>query len=53
MWVNDYNNLPAGTPFGGYKQSGLGRETHAMIMEHYTQKKNIMISLSENRLGFY
>lgn len=53
MWVNDYNNLPAHTPFGGYKQSGIGRETHKMMLEHYTQKKNIMISLSEDRLGFY
>lgn len=53
MWVNDYNNLPAHTPFGGYKQSGIGRETHKMMLDHYTQKKNIMISLSDDRLGFY
>lgn len=53
MWINDYNNLPAHTPFGGYKQSGIGRETHKMMLDHYTQKKNIMISLSTERLGFY
>lgn len=53
MWVNQYNNLPAHTPFGGYKKSGIGRETHKMILEGYTQKKNIFISLSENRTGMY
>lgn len=53
IWVNDYNNIPAHTPFGGYKQSGIGRETHKMMLEHYTQKKNILISTSESRLGFY
>lgn len=53
MWVNQYNNLPAGTPFGGYKKSGIGRETHKMIMDAYTQVKNIMISLDENPIGLY
>ncbi len=53
MWVNQYNNLPAHTPFGGYKKSGIGRETHKVIMEAYTQKKNIFISLSESKLGMY
>ena len=53
MWVNNYNNLPAHTPFGGYKKSGIGRETHKMMLEHYTQKKNILISLSEDKLGLY
>ena len=47
MWVNDYNNLPAHVPFGGYKKSGIGRETHLMILDHYTQKKSIMISMTE------
>jgi len=37
MWVNTYNSIPAGAPFGGYKQSGIGRETHKVILEHYTQ----------------
>jgi acyl-CoA reductase-like NAD-dependent aldehyde dehydrogenase len=53
MWVNNYNTLPAHAPFGGYKKSGIGRETHKMILEHYTQKKNIFISLSENKVGLY
>ena len=53
MWVNNYNNLPAHAPFGGYKKSGIGRETHKMMLEHYTQKKNIFISLTETRVGMY
>ena len=53
MWVNTYNAIPAGAPFGGYKQSGIGRETHKVILEHYTQMKNIMINLSESPSGFY
>lgn len=53
MWVNNYNSLPAHAPFGGYKKSGIGRETHKMILEHLTQKKNIFISLSESKVGLY
>lgn len=53
MWVNCYNSIPAGAPFGGYKTSGVGRETHKVILEHYTQMKNIMINLSESTTGFY
>ena len=53
MWINNYNNLPAHAPFGGYKKSGIGRETHKMMLEHYTQKKNIFIHLSEKKLGLY
>ncbi|HPS68363.1 MAG TPA: aldehyde dehydrogenase family protein [Holophaga sp.] len=53
MWVNNYNNLPAHAPFGGYKKSGIGRETHKMILEHLTQKKNIFISLTESKVGLY
>jgi acyl-CoA reductase-like NAD-dependent aldehyde dehydrogenase len=53
MWVNTYNSIPAGAPFGGYKKSGIGRETHKVILEHYTQMKNIMINLSETPTGFY
>ena len=53
MWVNTYNAIPAGAPFGGYKESGIGRETHKVILEHYTQMKNIMINLSEAPSGFY
>ena len=53
MWVNNYNSLPAHAPFGGYKKSGIGRETHKVILEHYTQMKNIYISLSESKVGLY
>ena len=53
MWVNTYNILPAHAPFGGYKKSGVGRENHLMMLEHYTQCKNIFISMSEDKLGFY
>jgi acyl-CoA reductase-like NAD-dependent aldehyde dehydrogenase len=53
MWVNTYNQLPAHTPFGGYKKSGIGRETHRMMLDHYTQTKNIYISMSEEKVGFY
>jgi hypothetical protein len=44
VWVNDYLDSSAGNPFGGYKQSGIGREVHKMAMEHYTQVKNISIA---------
>lgn len=53
MWVNTYNQLPEKAPFGGYKKSGIGRETHAMILNAYTQIKNIMIDLEETPSGFY
>jgi acyl-CoA reductase-like NAD-dependent aldehyde dehydrogenase len=53
VWVNNYNNLPAHAPFGGYKQSGIGRETHKTVLEAYTQMKNIFISLSEAKVGMY
>ena len=53
VWVNCYNRLPAGAPFGGYKTSGIGRETHKMMLEHYSQHKNIYISLSEAKRGFF
>jgi len=53
MWINDYNNLPAHAPFGGYKKSGIGRETHKMMLAHYTQKNNIFISMSEAKKGMY
>lgn len=53
MWVNTYNQIPAGAPFGGYKESGIGRETHKVMLEHYTQAKNIMINLNEQPSGFY
>ena len=53
MWVNTYNAIPAGAPFGGYKQSGIGRETHKVMLEHYSQVKNIMINLKEGTVGLY
>lgn len=53
MWVNTYNELPAHAPFGGYKKSGIGRETHKVILDLYSQTKNIFISLSEQKRGFY
>lgn len=53
MWVNTYNAIPEGAPFGGYKASGIGRETHKVILEHYTQMKNIMINMGEAPTGFY
>ncbi|MGN0286960.1 MAG: aldehyde dehydrogenase family protein [Atopobiaceae bacterium] len=53
MWVNTYNMIPAGAPFGGYKQSGIGRETDHRILDAYSQVKNIMINLSEAPSGFY
>ena len=53
MWVNTYNQIPSGAPFGGYKQSGIGRETHKVILDHYTQQKNIMINLNEKPTGLY
>lgn len=53
MWVNTYNAIPEGAPFGGCKASGIGRETHKVILEHYTQMKNIMINMAEVPTGFY
>lgn len=53
MWVNTYNSIPGGAPFGGYKESGIGRETHKIMLEHYCQTKNIMINMSEDPSGFY
>ena len=50
---NTYNAIPEGAPFGGYKKSGIGRETHKVILEHYTQMKNILINLSGAPSGFY
>ena len=53
VWVNCYNRLPAGAPVGGYKTSGIGRETHKMMLAAYTQVKNIYISTREEREGMY
>ena len=53
VWINTYNTFPAGAPFGGYKESGIGRETHKVIMDHYTQMKNIIINLAQKPGGMY
>ncbi len=53
MWINTYNQIPEGAPFGGYKQSGIGRENDKEILDAYSQKKNIMINLNEGTSGFY
>jgi len=53
VWVNCYHAYPAHAPFGGYKQSGFGRETHKMMLAHYRQTKNILTSFDKNKLGFF
>ncbi|MFN4123189.1 MAG: aldehyde dehydrogenase family protein [Flavobacteriales bacterium] len=53
VWVNCYHSYPAHAPFGGYKKSGFGRETHLMMLNHYRQNKNILISYDKNKLGFF
>jgi aldehyde dehydrogenase len=53
VWVNCYHAYPAHAPFGGYKKSGIGRETHKMMLSHYRQTKNMLISYSKNALGFF
>ncbi|WP_103864215.1 aldehyde dehydrogenase family protein [Aquimarina sp. I32.4] len=53
VWVNCYHAYPAHAPFGGYKKSGFGRENHAMMLSHYRQTKNMLISYDKNKLGFF
>ena len=53
VWVNCYHAYPAHAPFGGYKKSGFGRETHLMMLNHYRQNKNMLISYDKNKLGFF
>lgn len=53
VWTNCYHMYPAHAAFGGYKQSGFGRETHKMMLEHYQQTKNLLVSYSPNALGFF
>jgi aldehyde dehydrogenase len=52
-WTNCYHVYPAGAAFGGYKESGFGRETHKMILDHYQQTKNLMVSYSTKAMGFF
>jgi aldehyde dehydrogenase len=53
VWVNNYHAYPAHAAFGGYKQSGIGRENHKMMLDHYQQTKNMLVSYSQNALGFF
>lgn len=53
VWTNCYHAYPAHAAFGGYKQSGIGRETHKMMLEHYQQTKNMLVSYSTKPLGFF
>ncbi len=53
VWVNNYHAYPAHAAFGGYKQSGIGRETHKMMLDHYQQTKNMLVSYSPKALGFF
>jgi len=53
VWVNCYHAYPAHAAFGGYKQSGIGRETHSMMLDHYQQTKNLLVSYSPKKLGFF
>jgi len=53
VWTNCYHQYPAGAAFGGYKISGIGRETHKMMLEHYSQTKNLLVSYSTKPLGLF
>jgi aldehyde dehydrogenase len=53
VWVNCYHVYPAHAAFGGYKQSGIGRENHKMMLDHYQQTKNLMVSYSQKAQGFF
>ena len=53
VWTNCYHAYPAHAAFGGYKESGIGRETHKQMLDHYQQTKNLLVSYSPNALGFF
>ncbi len=53
VWTNCYHAYPAHAAFGGYKESGIGRENHKMMLEHYQQTKNLLVSYNPNKLGFF
>ncbi len=53
VWTNCYHAYPAHAAFGGYKESGIGRETHKVMLDHYQQTKNLLVSYSESKLGFF
>jgi aldehyde dehydrogenase len=53
VWINCYHLYPAHAAFGGYKKSGFGRETHKMMLDHYLQTKNILVSYSTKAMGLF
>ncbi|MDY3048813.1 MAG: aldehyde dehydrogenase family protein, partial [Rothia sp. (in: high G+C Gram-positive bacteria)] len=53
VWVNNYHNYPAHAAFGGYKKSGIGRENHLMMLAHYQQTKNMLVSYSDKPMGLF
>jgi aldehyde dehydrogenase len=53
VWTNCYHAYPAHAAFGGYKESGIGRETHKMMLDHYQQTKNLLVSYNPKKLGFF
>ena len=53
VWTNCYHQYPAGAAFGGYKISGIGRENHRMMLDHYSQTKNLLVSYSSKPLGLF
>ena len=53
VWVNNYHNYPAHAAFGGYKSSGIGRENHLMMLDHYQQTKNLLVSYDPSKMGFF
>jgi aldehyde dehydrogenase len=53
VWTNCYHAYPAHAAFGGYKKSGIGRETHKLALDHYQQTKNLLVSYDINPLGFF
>jgi len=53
VWTNCYHAYPAHAAFGGYKESGIGRETHKVMLDHYQQTKNLLVSYAEAKLGFF
>ena len=53
VWTNTYHQYPAHAAFGGYKQSGIGRENHLRMLDHYQQTKNLLVSYAEGAMGFF
>ena len=51
--MNNYHAYPAHAAFGGYKQSGIGRENHKDMLDHYQQTKNVLVNYNPNKLGFF